>query len=105
MKSELQNVSITYIGESKRSWKSGGRGPEHKPGTNGNVGSAVKQHAETSGHKIHPNYASILETDVKTNEKKALPRVITFIPGQELCQRTRTPPKGLRFTGFLREGQ
>ena len=50
MKSELQNVSITYIGESKRSWKSGGRGPEHKPGTNGNVGSAVKQHAETSGH-------------------------------------------------------
>ena len=83
MKSELQNVSITYTGESIRSWKS--RGTEHKPGTNGNVGSAVKQHAETSGHKIHPNYASILETDVKTNEKKALPRLITFIPGQELC--------------------
>ena len=48
MKSELQNVSITYIGESKRSWKS--RGAEHKSGTNGNVGSAVKQPTEASGH-------------------------------------------------------
>ena len=48
MKSELQNVSITYIGETKRSWKF--RGAKHKPGTNGNADSAVKQYAETSGH-------------------------------------------------------
>ena len=48
MKSELQNVSITYIGESKTSWKS--RGAEHKSETNGNVGSAVKQHADASGY-------------------------------------------------------
>ena len=59
---------FTYIGESKRSWKS--RGTEHKPGTNGNVGSAVKQHAQTTGHDIHPNCASSLETGVKTKEKR-----------------------------------
>ena len=44
-----------YVGESKRSWKSWGA--EHKPGTNGNISSAVKQHAETTGHNIHQNYA------------------------------------------------
>jgi len=57
---------FTYIGESERGWKS--RGAEHKPGTNGNVGSAVKQHAETTVHNIHPN-ESILETGVKNKDK------------------------------------
>ena len=70
MKRELQKVSIIYIGERKRSWKSRGRGAEQKPGTNGIVGFAVKQHADNNGHKIHPNYASILETGVKTNDKR-----------------------------------
>ena len=46
MKSELQKVSIIYIGESKRSWKSRGGSAEQKPGTNGIVGFAVKQRAE-----------------------------------------------------------
>ena len=63
-----RTCSFTYIGESKRSWKS--RGAEHKPGTSGNVGSAVKQHAQTTGHNIHPNYASSLEAEVKTKEKR-----------------------------------
>jgi len=59
---------FTYIGESKRSWKS--QRAEHVPGTNGNVGSAVKQHAETTDHNIHPNYASILETGVRNKDKR-----------------------------------
>ena len=67
-KMSCRTCSFTYIGESKRSWKS--RGTEHKPGTNGNVGSAVKQHAQTTGHDIHPNCASSLETGVKTKEKR-----------------------------------
>ena len=48
-------------------WKSWG--PEHKPGTNGNIGSAVKQHAKTTCHNIHPNYVSILETGMKAKNK------------------------------------
>ena len=47
----------------------GSLGAEHKPGTNENFGSAVKQHAETIGHGIHPNYASILDTDEKPRTK------------------------------------
>ena len=45
------------------------RGAEHKPGTNGNVISAIKQHAET-GHDIHPSYANILETGVSGKNKR-----------------------------------
>ena len=45
-------------------------GGEHKPGTNGNVGSAVKQHAEITNRDIHPNYANILETGVNSENKR-----------------------------------
>ena len=69
-KVSCRTSSFTYIGESKISWKS--RGAKHKPETNGKVGSAVKQYAETTGHDIHPNYPSILETGVKTNVKRLL---------------------------------
>ena len=55
-KVSCRTCPFTYVGESKRSWKS--RGLEHKPGTNRNIGSAVKQHAKTTGHDIHPNCAS-----------------------------------------------
>jgi len=44
-------------------------GGEHKPGTNGNGNSAIKQHAET-GHDIHPSYANILETGVSGKSKR-----------------------------------
>ena len=64
-----RTCSFTYIGESRRNWKS--RGVEHKPGTNGNVNSAIKQHAET-GHDIHPIYANILETGVSGKNKRLL---------------------------------
>ena len=60
--------SFTYFGESKRSWKS--RGAEHKPRTNGNVGSAVKQHVEITGRDIHPNYENVLETGVNSKNKR-----------------------------------
>ena len=40
----------------KRVKEVGSLGPEHKPGTNGNIGLVVKQHAETTGHDIHINY-------------------------------------------------
>ena len=44
---------------------------EHKPGTNGNGGSAVKQHAKTTGCNIHPNYASNLEIgNLETKNKR-----------------------------------
>ena len=42
---------------------------EHKPRTNGNINSAIKQHAET-GHDIHPSYANILETGVNSKNKR-----------------------------------
>ena len=61
-------MPLTYVGESKISWKS--RGAEQKPGSNENIGSAVKQHAETTGDDIHPTYANILETGVKINNKR-----------------------------------
>ena len=61
-------IMFSYVGESKRSWKS--QGGEQKPGTNGNIGSAVKQYAETTNHNIHPNYADILERGAKTKNKR-----------------------------------
>ena len=59
---------ILAEGESKRSWKP--RGAEQKSEMNGNVGSAVKQHAETTGHGIHPNYTGSLEPCVETKDKR-----------------------------------
>lgn len=56
-----------YIGESEKSQRA-----ERKSWRKGNVGSAVKQHAETSSHDLHPNYASVLETGVKTNDTESL---------------------------------
>ena len=78
-KLSCRTCPFTYIGESKRSWKS--RWAEHKPGTNGNVGSAVKQHSKTTGHDIH----SDLQANRRENQgQKAFSRAVTFIPGQEL---------------------
>ena len=44
------------------------------------VGSAVKQLAETTGHDIDPNYAIILETGVKTKDKRVFLESLHFIP-------------------------
>ena len=99
MQSELQNVPFACIEESKRSWKC--RRAERKPGTNGNVGFAIKQRVKTTGHDIHPNYASILETDVKTNDIRLLPESL-----HSFLDKKSTLPKGLCITaGFLPQEQ
>jgi hypothetical protein len=67
-KVKRRSCSFVYIGESKRSWNS--RGAEHKPGTRGNNESAIKQHAETTRHDIHPNYVEILERGVSNRQKR-----------------------------------
>ena len=47
----------------------GGGGLSTSLGTNGNNNSAVKQHAETTGHDIHQIYANFLETGMTTKNK------------------------------------
>ena len=65
---------------------------EHKPGTNGNISSVVKQHAETTGHDIHPNYANIVETGVKTKNKKLfLEALHSFLTKNSVNERAPFP--------------
>ena len=65
---------------------------EHKPGTNGNIGSGGKQHAKTTGHEIHPNYASILETGVKTKDKRLfLKSLHSFLHKTSVTERAPYP--------------
>ena len=81
---------FTYAGESKRSWKS--RGAEYKPGTNEIIGSAIKQHADTTGHDIHPNYANILETSMKTKNKRLfLESLHSFLDKNSVNERAPFP--------------
>jgi len=51
-KAKCNDCSFTYIGESKRSWTS--LGAEHDPGRASIKESAIKQHAETTDHDLHP---------------------------------------------------
>ena len=63
-----------------------------KPGTNGNIGSAVKQHAETTGHDIHLNYANILETGEKTKNKRLfLESLHSFLDKNSVNERAPFP--------------
>ena len=81
---------FTYVGESKRCWKS--RGAEHKPGTNGNIVSAEKQHAETTGHDIHPNNVNILETGEKAKNKRVfLESLQSFLDKNSVNERAPFP--------------
>ena len=48
-KFECPDCPFTYIGEIKRSWKS--RWADHKPGVRPEVKSAIKDHAQTTGHE------------------------------------------------------
>ncbi|KAL9987497.1 hypothetical protein ACROYT_G001817 [Oculina patagonica] len=96
-KVKCHDCSFMYIGESKRSWSS--RGAEHDPGRASNNESAIKQHAESTEHNIHPKDAQILERGVVNyskrlfleswhstldsdaiNERKAFPRA--YVPVQ-----------------------
>ena len=49
IKLKCPDCAFTYISESKRSWKS--RWAEHKPGVRPAIKSAIKGHAETTGHE------------------------------------------------------
>jgi len=89
-KVSCRTCPFTYVGESKRSWKT--REAEHKPGKNGNVGSAVKQHAEITGHDIHPNYANILETGVNNKNKRLfLESLRSFLDKNSVNERAPFP--------------
>jgi hypothetical protein len=49
-KFKCKTCNFLYIGESKRSWKS--RWAEHKPRTRPQIESAIKEHAERTGHEL-----------------------------------------------------
>ena len=67
-KVSCHDCAFTYVGESKRSWSS--RGAEHDPGRASNRESAIKQHAESTDHNIHPRDAQILERGVTNYHKR-----------------------------------
>ncbi|KAL9960217.1 hypothetical protein ACROYT_G033644, partial [Oculina patagonica] len=84
-----RTCSFAYVGQSKRNWKS--RGAEHKPGTNGNINSAIKHHAEI-GHDIHPSYAEILETGVSSKNKRLfLESLHSFLDKNTINERAPFP--------------
>ena len=51
-------------------WVSCIRGAEHKPGTRSNNESAIRFHAETTDHDIHPDYVEILERNVNNRKQR-----------------------------------
>ena len=67
-KFECPDCPFTYIGESKRSWKS--RWAEHKPGVRPEIRSAIKDHAETTGHETCMDNAKIIEKRVQNTHKR-----------------------------------
>ena len=90
-KVSCHDCTFAYVGESKRSWSS--CGAKHDPGCTSNSESAIKQHADSTDHSIHPRDAQILEPGVTNyherlflelwhsildstavNERKPLPR-------------------------------
>ena len=77
-----------YRGKRKELEISGG--PD-RPGTNGNVNTAIKQHAET-GLDIHPIYANILETDVSGKNKRLfLESLHSFLDKNSVNERAPFP--------------
>ena len=54
-------------------------GAEHKPGANGNVDSAVKQHANTTDYDLHPDYASVLAKRKKQRQKAYIHLLHSFL--------------------------
>ena len=67
-KFECPDCPFTYIGESKRSWKS--RWAENKPGVRPEIKSAIKHHAESPGHEAPMKNATIIEKRVHNTLKK-----------------------------------
>jgi hypothetical protein len=67
-KFKCRSCTFTYIGESKRSWNS--RWAEHKPGTRRKIESAIKEHAETTGHEVASTDVEILERGINNYHKR-----------------------------------
>ena len=67
-KFKCKSCDFSYVGESKRSWKS--RWAEHKPGTRRMIESSIKEHAETTGHDVHSDDVHILENGVMNYHKR-----------------------------------
>ncbi len=66
-KFKCKTCNFLYIGESKISWKS--RWAEHKPGTRPQIESAIKEHAERTGHEVCSGDVEILERGVHNYDK------------------------------------
>ena len=69
----ISSCSFTYIGESKRCWCS--RWLEHKPGVQRENFSAIKEHAESTGHDAQKSDAQksdavILEKGIKNYDQR-----------------------------------
>jgi hypothetical protein len=67
-KFKCESCSFTYVGESKRCWCS--RWLEHKPGVRKNTLSAIKEHAERTGHEVAKTEVNILEKGIKNCDKR-----------------------------------
>ena len=67
-KVKCNSCSFTYIGETKRTWET--RRSEHKPGVRKHNYSAVKDHAETTGHEVRSTDVEILERAVINHQKR-----------------------------------
>ena len=65
-KVKCKACNFTYVGESKSSWIS--RGAEHKPGTRTNNESAIRHHAETTDHDIHPDNVELVVRNVNNRQ-------------------------------------
>ena len=61
-------MPFTYIGETKRAWET--RYLEHKPGVRKQNYSAVKDHAEITGHEVRSTDVEILERGVNNHQKR-----------------------------------
>ena len=68
-KFKCKSCAFTYIGQTKRCWCS--RWLEHKPGVRRKITSAIKDHAESTGHDV-------AKTDVKMLEKGVMDRQRDF---------------------------
>ena len=67
-KFKCESCSFTYVGESKRCWCS--RWLEHKPGVIKKTFSAIKVHAEQTGHEVAKTDVNILEKGIKNYDKR-----------------------------------
>ena len=70
------------------------------------MGFAVKEYAETTVHDIHPNYANILETGVKTKNKRLfLESLHSFLDKNSINERVPFPRVYASLVSSLRSNE